>query len=79
MLLQDSFSELLLKHCGIVSLAIPLQLLYNASLKLNTGEILLVLKQAIMSPLYKRGSRDSVALTSQAPSSVSFTSHLIKK
>ena len=49
----DEFPPLLLKQCS-KSLAHPLQLLYKASL--NTGEIPVDLKLAIITPIYKCGS-----------------------
>ena len=63
----DEFPAIVLKQCS-KSLAYPLQLLYKASLK--TGEIPTYLKRAIITPIYKGGSRDlpknyrPVALTS---------------
>ena len=63
---SDEFPATLLKQCS-KSIAHPLQLLYKASLK--TGEIAKDLKRAIITPIYKGGSRNlpknyhSVSLT----------------
>ena len=63
----DEFPGILLKQCR-KSQAQPLQLLYKASLK--TGKILIDLKRAIITPIFKGGSRNlpnnyhPVALTS---------------
>ena len=65
------FPAILIKQCS-KSLAHPLQLLYEASLK--TGEIPIDLKRATITPIYKRGSRN-------LPKNyrlVALTSHLIK-
>ena len=51
----NEFSVLLRRQCS-KSLAHPLKLLYEASL--NTGEIPLDLKRAIITPIYKGGSKD---------------------
>ena len=67
----DEFPAILLKQCS-KSLAHPLQLLDNASLK--TCEIQIDLKQAIISPIYKGGSRD----LPKNYHPVALTSHLIK-
>ena len=67
----DEFPAILLKQCS-KSLARALQLLYKASLK--TGEIPIDLKRAIITPIYKRGSRNLPK--NYRP--VALTSHLIK-
>ena len=67
----DEFPAILLKQCS-KSLAHPLQLLYIASLK--TGEIPIDLKRAIITPMYKGGSRNLPK--NYRP--VALTSHLIK-
>ena len=67
----DEFPAILLKQCS-KSLAHPLQLLYKASLK--TGEIPTDLKRAIITPIYKGGSRNIPK--NYRP--VAHTSHLIK-
>ena len=67
----DEFPAILLKQCS-KSLAHPLQLLYKASQK--TGEIPTDLKRAIITPIYKGGSRN----LPKNYCSVAFTSHLIK-
>ena len=51
----NEFPAILLKQCS-QSLAHPLQLLYKASLK--AGEISIGLKRAIITPIYKGGSRN---------------------
>ena len=66
-----NFLQILLKQYS-KSLAHPLQLLYKASLK--TGEIPIVLKQAIITPIYKGGSRNLTM--NYRP--VALTSHLTK-
>ena len=67
----DEFPAILLKQCN-KSLAHPLQLLDKASLKI--GEIPTDLKQAIITPIYKGGSRNLPK--NYRP--VALTSHLIK-
>ena len=67
----DEFPVILLKQCS-QSLAHPLLLLYKASLK--TGEIPIDLKRAIITPIYKGGSRN--LLKNYRP--VALTSHIIK-
>ena len=67
----DEFPAIFLKQCG-KSLAHPLQLLYKASLK--TGEIPIDLKRAIITPIYKGGSRN----LPKDYRPVALTSHLIK-
>ena len=66
----DEFAAILPKQCS-KSLAYPLQLLYEASLK--TGEIPTNLKRAIITPIYKGGSRNLTM--NYRP--VAFTSNLI--
>ena len=65
------FPAIILKQC-IKSLAHPLQLLYKASLK--TGIIPIDLKRAIITSIYKGGSRNLPK--NYCP--VALTSHLIK-
>ena len=67
----DEFTAILLKQCT-KSLAYPLQLLYKASLK--TGEMIIDLKRAIITPIYKGGSRN----IPKNYRHVALTSHLIK-
>ena len=67
----DEFPAILLKPCS-KSPAHPLQLLYKTSLK--TGEIATNLERAIITPIYKGGSRN--LLKNYRP--VAITSHLIK-
>ena len=67
----DEFPAILLKQCS-KSLAHPLQLLYKASLK--PGEIPTDLKRAIITPIYKGGSRN----LPKDYRLVALTSHLIK-
>ena len=67
----DKFPATLLKQCS-KSLAHPLQLRYKASLK--TGEIPTDLKRAIITPIYKDGSRNLPK--NYRP--VALISHLIK-
>ena len=67
----DEFPAILLKQCS-KSLSHPLQLLYKASLK--TGEMPTDLKRAIITPIYKGGSRNLPK--NNRP--VALTSHLIK-
>ena len=67
----DEFSAILLKQCS-KSLAYHLQMLYKASLK--TGDIPTDLKRAIITPIYKGGSRNLPK--NYRP--VALTSHLIK-
>ena len=67
----DEFPAIFLKQCS-KSLAHPLQLLYKAFLK--TGEIPIDLKRAIITPIYKSGSRNLPK--NYRP--VALTSHLIK-
>ena len=67
----DEFPAILLKQCS-KSLAHPLQLLHEASLK--TGEIPTDLKRAIITPIYKGGYRNIPK--NYRP--VVLTSHLIK-
>ena len=66
-----NFQQILFKQCS-KSLAHPLQLLYKVSLK--TGEIWIDFKQAIITLIYKGGSRNIPK--NYRP--VSLTSHLIK-
>ena len=68
---SDEFPAVLLKQCS-KSLAHPLQLLYKASPK--TGQIPKDLKRAIITPIYKGGSRN--LFKNYRP--VALTSHLIK-
>ena len=69
----DEFPAVLLKQCS-KSIAHPLPLLYKASLK--TGKLPIDLKRAIISPIYKGGSRNlpknyrPVALTSDNKNTV---------
>ena len=67
----DQFPAIHLKQCS-KSLAHPLQLLYEASLK--TGEIQIDLKRAIITSIFKGGSRNRPK--NYRP--VALTSHLIK-
>ena len=67
----DEFPAILLKQCSN-SLAHPLQLLYEASPK--TGEIPMDLKRAIITSIYRGGSRNFPK--NYRP--VALTSHLIK-
>ena len=67
----DEFPAILLIQCS-KSLAHPLQLLCKASLK--TGEIPVDLKQTIITPIYKGGSRN--LHKNYRP--VALTSHLMK-
>ena len=53
----DEFPAILLKQCS-KSLAHHLQLLYKVSLK--TGEMIIDLKRAIITPIYKSGSRNLI-------------------
>ena len=67
----DEFPAILLKHCS-KSLAHSLQLPYKASPK--TVEIPIDLKRAIITPIYKGGSR----ILHKIYRPVTYTSHLIK-
>ena len=66
-----NFQQFFSKHCS-KSLAHPLQQLYKLSMK--TGEIPIDLKRAIITPIYKGGSRN----LPQNYRPVALTSHLIK-
>ena len=67
----NEFPAILFKQCS-KGLAHPLQLLYKASLK--TSEIPTDLKRAIITPIYKGGSRN----LPKNYHPVALTSHLIK-